>query len=127
MAKRKGQMPPAATGTIALVTVAPQLGQDCVFNVTTSGLKGNQNPRVQLIARQNGVVVYGEARDLDPDGTTCTFPPLGGGSSDWLNDTPPADAHAPATCEALLYYWDFHPQQVQVPLAAPVAFNAAGL
>lgn len=117
----------AASGTLALATASPQLGQTCVFTVTTDGLKGNQNPRVQLIARQGGIVVYGEARDLDPGGATCTFPPLGAGSSPWLNDTPPADAQALADCEALLYYWDFHPQQVQIPLAPVVPFSAAGL
>jgi hypothetical protein len=119
----------AVSGTIALVTENPQLGQNCVFNVTTDGLKGKRFPRVYVESKQNGVVVYGEIRELDggephPTDGPCTFAPLGAGSSDWLNDTPPADAHSGASCIARLFYHDQHDAQITL---AEIAFEATGL
>ena len=105
-----------ASGTIAVdPSTPPQLGQPLNFIVTTSGLHGNESPRVQVAAYQSDVLVYMEARAV----SELPLNPLGGAGSDWQR------AGGPAHCVATLYYWDFHPSQTFVPLAT-VEFDAAG-
>lgn len=104
-----------ATGMIALdPNTPPALGQPLDFIWTTDGLHGNQKPRIQVMAYQDGELVYGEAY---PAGEG--FDPLGGGGSLWLTNG------GPTRCIATLYYWDFHPVQTFVALAS-IEFDAAG-
>lgn len=111
-----------ATGTLEVdPATPPTLGQPLDFIWTTDGLHGNQKPRIQVVAYQDvdgdgqvDDVVYGEVYAA---GTG--FVPLGGSGSDW------AIRGGPAHCIATLYYWDYHPQQTFVPLAA-IEFDASG-
>jgi len=113
-----------ASGTIAINPSSQlYLGGIVSFDWSVEGLKGNQNPRIQLMAYQDGEVVYGEAHNAEPklgdppfDGASFQ---LGGASSQWLENGGPAD------CVATLYYWDNHPNQVFVALAS-VEFHAEG-
>lgn len=111
---------PAQSGTIVLDQPSPSLGDTVTFTTTTSGLKGNQTPRIYLAAFQaldgDMVVddlVFGMSRDA-----TEGFK-LGADTSAWLSNG------GPAHCVAQLYYWDWHPVQTFVPLAT-VEFDAAG-
>jgi hypothetical protein len=121
---------PAASGTISLATAAPQLGQPIQFACAVSGLHGKQRARIYVEAKQDGVVVYGEAFAAfaadDPAHNGEDGIVLGGGSSDWLNDTPPADAQVAADCTARLFYFDHPPSDGDTTLDT-VAFSAAGL
>lgn len=111
---------PTPTGTIVLVTPTPQLGQPCVFNVTTIGLHGSNDPLVELVAFQADVMVYAEVHRFDANGTTATFK-LGGDSSAWQQNG------GPAHCVALLYYWKWHGVLEKISLAAPIEFDAVGV
>lgn len=120
----------AASGTIAVASGSQlYLGGVVSFDWSTSGLHGNQHPRIEVRCIQdvpfdyidgNGVLrtqtdplVYAEAGPADQDFL------LGAAASVWLWHGGPAE------CTALLYYWDFHPSQTQVPLAS-VSFHAEG-
>lgn len=109
-------MPPKEqSGTIAIAAGSDlRLGGWVSFDWTAENLKGNQDPRIQVTAKQGEEVVYAAA---DPAGARFL---LGGGSSLWLQ------RGGSASCEAILYYWDWHPQQTFVPLAEPIYFEAAG-
>lgn len=112
---------PVPSGTIAVAAGSQlYLGGIVSFDWSVQDI-GNQNPRIQVMCFQNGEIVYGEAHNANP---TLGDPPfdgasflLGGGMSEWLLGGGAAD------CEATLYYWDFHPVQVFVPLAS-VSFHA---
>jgi hypothetical protein len=99
--------PSTPTGTLSLLTPPPySLGSTVQFS-WSADLKKSQNPRIQVVCDQAGVVVYGEAQNA----VGHSFK-LGGGSSLWLQ------TGGPAHCVATLYYWDFHPVQVFNPLAS---------
>lgn len=114
--------PSAQSGTIAIDSSSPALGDIVTFTTTTSGIKGNQNPRIEITCYQDNVLTYAEAHNVTPtypapwDGSSFQ---LGGGSSQWLTDG------GPANCNAILYYWDNHPTQHQVILAT-MSFSAGG-
>lgn len=121
---------PVPSGTIAIAAgYTPALGEGLLFDFTVADI-GNQNPRIQILCYQEVAItpenpdglVYGEARDAEVGSSVNSqpFAPLGGGSSDWLNDF-----GGPADCIATLYFWDFHPVQTFVPLAS-VSFGAGG-
>lgn len=113
--------PKVPSGTISGPNEAdPGLGDSITFSDTVSNLPGWADPRIQVICYQNNAVVYGEA------GPAWQVFLLGGASSDWLNDTPPADRESPAHCVADLYYWRFNPSQ-QFNWLASTEFDAAGL
>ena len=119
------------SGSIALVTSDPQLGQLCQFSCIVQDLHGGKGsqPRIQVMAYQDGVLVYGVAGDAfrlwkgqkttsgenGEDGFL-----LGGGSSQWLTNG------GPAHCVATLYYWSYAGQQKFNPLAPPIEFDAGG-
>lgn len=102
------------TGTIQVAAGSDlRLGGVVSFDTTTTGLHHEQ-PRVQALCYQQGLLVYGEAGPAD------AFFLLGGSSSIWLNDS-----HGPADCLATLYFWSYKGSQQFNPLAT-VAFAAAG-
>jgi hypothetical protein len=132
-------MPPTPTGTISLVTAAPQCGQLIQFACVVDGLKGKQHARIYLKATQQDevegeVVVYGEAfpaRIVDDEfaGSPAEHNGESGiviaaGFDGWPN-VPPGDPHAPATCTAKLFYFDQH--DTEIVLAVTPAFEAAGI
>lgn len=104
---------PAVTagGSISLNQANPRLGDWVTFS--SSVPTGTNSPRIQVICRQNGAVVYAEAASA-----SSSFK-LGGGSSAWLA------SGGPANCEATLYSWDFKPVQTMVTYAV-TAFGAGG-
>lgn len=109
-----------ATGTIQVDPSTPAvLGQPLNFIVTTDGLHGSQNPRVECFAYDPNTndLIYGEVYGVSNG--VAVFNPLGGGGSLWLTQG------GPAHCIARLFYFDFHPNQVQVELAR-LEFDAAG-
>lgn len=103
----------AQGGTIVLDQASSSLGDTVTFTTTTSGLKGNQAPRIQVMCYQGTDLVYGEA------GPASQGFLLGGAGSVWLTNG------GPAHCVATLYYWGFHPTQTFVPLAS-TEFDAGG-
>lgn len=103
-----------ASGTLTLVTPDPHLGGAAEFTVTTTGWPAGADARVQVLAYQDGAVVYGEAGPADQAFL------LGGGSSQWRANG------GPAHCVATLYYWQFHPRQIFHPFAT-VEFDASGV
>jgi hypothetical protein len=105
--------PQPPSGTITLDQADPHLGDWVTFTWATTGLKGNQHPRIQIMCYQSSALVYGEAGPA-----TQSFL-LGGASSAWLY------VGGPAECIATLYYWDWHPVQTFVPLAS-IGFAAGG-
>ena len=108
--------PVSAAPSISLIESDPHLGGVVHFNWDDGGLKGNKNPRIQVVCSDTpGHVIYGESQDAVGHAFT-----LGGSSSPWLNEFP-----GPADCVATLYYWDFHPVQTFIPLAE-VSFHAEG-
>lgn len=113
---------PSPSGTIAIASgYTPALGQPLAFDYTVSDMPGGAQPRIQVLCYQGGELVYGEARAADPSEpiNAQPFDPLGGAASVWLTNG------GPASCEATLYYWQFHPSQVFHPLAT-VEFEAGG-
>ena len=120
--------PPVPSGTLTLLTASPALGEIASFEYTLNNVNEcpnggtNKCARLQVICSQavseanpDGIV-YGEAMPA----VHPTDVLLGGtGISEWLQVGGPAD------CVATLYYWDFHPSQVFVPLAS-VSFSAGG-
>lgn len=119
--------PKTQSGTIAIdPSTSPVLGQPLLFDYTAEGLKGNQHPRIEIVAYQDvdgdGEIddpVYTAAGPADGSGITTQPFTLGGTSSEWLL------RGGPAHCVAKLYYWDFHPVQTFVELAR-MEFDAAG-
>jgi hypothetical protein len=109
----KGAHAATQSGTITLDQASPALGQYVTFTTTTTGLKGNQNPRIEIDCYQSGVLVFASAAPSNQPQQ------LGGAGSQWLTNGGPAD------CTATLYYWDFHPVETFVPLAS-TSFAAGG-
>lgn len=123
------------SGTLGLITTAPKLGERIQFACVVEGLHGpkREHARLQIMAYQDGKVVYGEAfpafKKDDPYVGTAgehngeSGIVLGGGSSDWKNETPTQ----PAECVVVLYYWNYQGGQKFVPLTTPITFEALGL
>ena len=106
--------------SIVLNEADPALGDSLTFAVTFSSKVEKFGPRIQVLCYQGGIIVYGES------GPYYQAFQLGGGSSPWLNDTPPADRESPAHCTADLYYWSYHGWQ-KFNWLASTEFDAAGL
>ncbi len=114
-------MPPTPTGTIALSTPLPvSVGDYVEFTTTIDG--HIKNPRIQVLAHQNSLLVYGEA-----GGVNDRFE-LGGnpdGGSIW---TTPADeggsGGGAASCHADLYYFTKDAGQSVAVIVASCDFDA---
>src|SRR5690349_505061 len=106
--------PPPMADSITLDQTNPKLGDTVTFTCQIS--EHVKSPRIQLVATHGtDGVVYGEAGPSDQGFL------LGGAGSIWLYDHPDWTVDIVAT----LYYWDFHPNQVQIVLAT-TEFTAAG-
>ena len=106
-----GQVEPS----IALNETDVALGDAITF--TTTVANNVRNPRIEVLAYQDGVLVYGEA-----GGTDDTFV-LGGnvdGGSIWRN------VGGPATCIANLYYFTHKANTPGVVYLAADGFEAGG-
>ena len=116
----------ATTASIALVrpttsvfssaeaSIWPGLGDAVTFTVTIPKSAEKFGIRIQVMCYQGDLLVYGEA------GPYYQSFLLGGGSSDWLNNSP-----GPAHCVADLYYWSYQGGQKFNHLAS-TEFDAAG-
>jgi hypothetical protein len=90
---------PISTGTIGAPVGDVRLGGEVTFPYSFDG-KGNQQPRIEVDCYQDGELVYAAAaRAWEPV-------VLGGGWSLWV------ERGGPASCVAILYWWDFKPSQV---------------
>lgn len=108
----------AQGGTITLDQASPSLGDTVTFTTTTSGLHGNQDPRIQILCYQD-VDGDGAVDDLVyawADWANAGFL-LGGGNSAWL------ERGGPAHCHADLGYFDNHGHFV---ILASTEFDAGG-
>lgn len=111
------------SGTIAIAAGSDlRLGGVVSFDYTVDGgvnecypYGTNKCARIQVVCYQGDAAVYAAA-EMAPFNSFV----LGGGSSAWLTNG------GPATCEATLYYWQWHPVQTFVPLAPSITFEAAG-
>ncbi len=111
-AEAKKPVSGSSTASISLASpLAPKLGDWVTFNYSYSGTISS--PRIEIDCYQNGVMTFASAAPADQ------AQQLGGGSSQWLTNG------GSATCNAILYYWDFHPTQTFLWLAQ-TSFNAAG-
>lgn len=107
-------MPQNDQATISLNEASPSLGDEITFTVT--GVPKNvQNPRIEVLAYQDGQLVYGEAGGIDH-----TF--LLGGNVDrgsiWR------EVGGPATCVANLYHFTHKANTPDAPRLASTAFEA---
>jgi hypothetical protein len=103
-------------GTLEMTTPLPvKLGDIVEFHVESQGVP---NPRVDVLAYQDGVLVYGEANGPSKDGHVQFE--LGGGASNWKTNGGPAD------CEARLYYFKSGQPITTVYLDGPINFPADG-
>ena len=113
-------LPAAGTGSIAIAD-GSELALLGEVMFTVDGLKHLKNPRIQVLAYQDGGLVYGEAGGIDHAFL------LGGSSSDWQRAGGPADCHAD-----LFYFlsgnheWSGGGAQTGVVILASVDFAASG-
>jgi hypothetical protein len=108
--------PPDDVASIVLATPNPALGVSVSFTSAPTDLSGppKSQPRIQVMAYQDGVLVYGEA------GPASQSFLLGGAGSAWLTNG------GPAHCVADLFFWSYKGGQQTFELLASTEFDAAG-
>ncbi len=114
--------------TITLVN-PPEPHYQSVVTFTVTGVpKKVKSPRVEVLAYQDGSLVYGETGSLDqalgngqdPLGYSGFL--LGGGGSIWVYEHP----NTPADCVANLFYFDNSGPTQKYVLLATTTFHAEG-